>query len=50
MTEYVCKACGSTVDYLEVFPGPLCLSCYSHTDEAMIVRSAADIRRMWGMQ
>ena len=29
-----CKACGADVDELAVFPGGICLSCYSQTPEA----------------
>lgn len=29
-----CKACGAEVSELAVFPGRICLSCYSKTPEA----------------
>lgn len=29
MNTYICTDCGSSVDYLEVFPGPRCLDCHA---------------------
>lgn len=49
MGDYICVTCGSAVGYLEVFPGPLCLGCYSRTDEARCSLTSDDVRRMWNM-
>lgn len=49
MSEYTCKDCGNAVDYLEVFPGPRCLACWTPIGERQArTMTAADLSRMWG--
>jgi DNA-directed RNA polymerase subunit RPC12/RpoP len=49
MTDYTCADCGATVDYLEVFPGPRCLECWTPIGEAQARTMTAErLTRMWG--
>jgi len=43
-----CITCKTEIHPLAVFPGPLCLDCYSVTPEANAPLSARDIVEMWG--
>jgi len=45
-----CTACDAETSPLAVFPGGICLDCYKKTPEARAPLTAADIRRMWGME
>lgn len=45
-----CQSCKDQVDELAVFPGGICLTCYSLTEEATATLTADDVRRMWGMK
>jgi hypothetical protein len=48
---YTCRDCGATVDYLEVFPGPRCLSCWEPIgNRQAATMTADDLARMWGWQ
>ena len=45
----ICTKCGKEVDPLEVFPGGLCLGCYTPIGEAEARTMTADkLARMWG--
>jgi hypothetical protein len=46
---HVCRDCGTTVDDLEVFPGPRCLSCWTPIGNVEARSMTADrLTRMWG--
>lgn len=44
----VCVSCGHEVDRLEVFPGGVCLACWSVSPEGRRMVSADELVRMWG--
>ena len=45
----VCIGCGATVGFLEAFPGPRCLTCWTPIGEAQVrTMTAQDLARMWG--
>ena len=45
----VCIGCGATVDFLEVFPGPRCLTCWTPIGDAQArTMTAGSLARMWG--
>lgn len=49
MQEHICTDCGATVDHLEVFPGPRCLSCYTPIGEREFQAMTAEkLAHMWG--
>jgi hypothetical protein len=44
-----CVDCGASVDYLEVFPGPRCQTCYEPIGERQFrTMTADDLTAMWG--
>lgn len=42
-----CRSCDTETDELAVFPGRLCLSCYSKTPEANAPLTAEGVAGMW---
>ncbi len=42
-----CRACGAEVDELAVFPGRICLTCYSKTPEANAPLTAEGVAGMF---
>jgi hypothetical protein len=46
---HTCIGCGATVDNLEVFPGPRCLTCWTPIGEAEAQTMTAEkLASMWG--
>jgi hypothetical protein len=43
-----CKGCGAEVSELAVFPGRICLSCYSKTPEANAPLTGEQVVAMFG--
>lgn len=43
-----CTNCAKDTDNLALFPGKLCLDCYSLTYEARRPITAQELTRMWG--
>jgi hypothetical protein len=44
-----CRDCGAAVHYLEVFPGPRCITCWTPLGERRARTMTADeLARMWG--
>jgi hypothetical protein len=43
-----CTTCGHEVHPLDVFPGGICLDCYSKTAEANRLVTADELTVMWG--
>lgn len=48
MAAIICVTCHNEVHPLEVFPGPLCLTCYAKTQEDAPMPTADEIVAMWG--
>jgi hypothetical protein len=49
MSETTCTQCSATVDTLAVFPGGLCLECYTPIGEREArTMTAEKLTRMWG--
>ena len=45
---HTCTVCGTTVSYLEVFPGPRCIDCYAVSPEGRRMPTAEELTAMWG--
>jgi hypothetical protein len=47
VTTIICTGCRCEVHPLEVFPGPLCLTCYEKKMEGTPLPTAEEITAMW---
>lgn len=48
MSLISCTNCAKDTDTLALFPGDICLDCYSLTYEARRPITAQELARMWG--
>ena len=46
--SFTCATCAGTFDYLEQFPGDLCVTCYANTPAGRYVPTASELVSMWG--
>jgi len=45
---FTCSRCETEHDWLEEFPGKLCLDCYAQSPEGRRMPTADEVVAMWG--